>query len=67
MRWVLVTALLVAEGQVEGGGCPDFEDTGRIWSIHGGKVELVKRTEVKVIAEVRWVENKVLTGGNCEL
>ena len=59
MRWVLVTILLVA-GQAEGGGCPDFEDTGRIWSIHGGRVELVKRTEVKVMAKVRWVENKVL-------
>ena len=56
MRWVLaVTILLGAGQQAEGGGCPDFENTARMWSIHGGKVELVSRTEGKVMGKVRWV------------
>ena len=56
MRWALaVTILLGAGQQAEGGGCPDFENTARMWSIHGGKVELVSRTEGKVMGKVRWV------------
>ena len=54
MRWLFVT-LLVA-GQAEGGACPDFENITRpMWSIHKGKVEIVKRSEEKVMAKVRWV------------
>ena len=62
MRWVLAVTilLLVAGQQAEGGDCPDFENTARMWSIHGGKVEVVKRTEGKVMAKVRWVENRLL-------
>ena len=57
MRWAIVT-LLVA-GQAEGGACPDFENLTRpMWSIHGGKVDLVKRSEGKVMAKVRWVESR---------
>ena len=49
-----MTSLLLAAGQqAEGGGCP--ENTATMWSIHGGKVELVEKTEGKVMAKVRWV------------
>ena len=50
-----LTSLLVAAGQ-QGRGCP--ENTARMWSIHGGKVELVEKTEGKVKAKVRWVKNR---------
>jgi len=63
MRWAIVT-LLVA-GQAEGGACPDFENITRpMWSIHGGKVDLVKSSEGKVMAKVRCLEGFDMVGDN---
>jgi len=59
-----VTILLGAGQQAEGGGCPDFENTARMWSIHGGKVELVSRTEGKVMGKVRCLEGFDMVGEN---
>ena len=58
MRWVLALAGLLLGRQAEGGGCP--ENTARMWSIHGGKVELLEKTEGKVMAKVRLVKNRLL-------